>query len=103
MCGTGITMSLLFRQILGPLILCWAPDHFLLGAQLAPGEKRLVRFPDLKKIMNGTGHNSVFSTWPPMEIFAEAEADIMPNIASNSESDPWIILVFQDLGGYIAR
>ena len=46
MCGTGIAMSLFFRQILGPLILCWAPDHFLLGAQLAPGEKRLVCIPD---------------------------------------------------------
>ena len=45
MCGTGIAMSLFFRQILGPLILCWAPDHFLLGAQLAPGEKRLVCIP----------------------------------------------------------
>ena len=45
MCGTGITISLFFRQILGPLILCWAPDHFLLGAQLAPGEKSLVCFP----------------------------------------------------------
>ena len=41
---------------------------------------------DLKKIMNGTGHYSVFSTWPTMEIFAKAKADIMCNIASNSES-----------------
>ena len=40
-----------------------------------------------QKIMTGTGHNSVFSTWPTMEIFAKAKADIMPNIASNSESD----------------
>ena len=42
---------------------------------------------DLKKIMNGTGHNSVFSTWPTMEIFAKAKADIIRNIASNRESD----------------
>ena len=42
---------------------------------------------DLKKIMNGKGHNSVFSTWPTVEIFANAKADIMRNIASNSESD----------------
>ena len=42
---------------------------------------------DLKKIMNGMGHNSVFPTWRTMEIFAIPKADIMRNIASNSESD----------------
>ena len=42
---------------------------------------------DLKKIMNRTGHDSVFSTWPTMEFFAIAKADIMHNIAPNSESD----------------
>ena len=42
---------------------------------------------DLKKIMNGTGHNSVFPTWRTMEIFAIAKAYILRNIASNSESD----------------
>ena len=36
---------------------------------------------DLKKIMNGTGHNSVFSTWRTMEIFAKAKADIMRKIS----------------------
>ena len=46
---------------------------------------------DLKKIMNGMGHNSVFPTWRTMEIFAIQKADIMRNIASNSG---WIILVF---------
>ena len=38
-------------------------------------------------IMNGTGHNSVLSTWRTMEIFAIPKADIMRNTASNSESD----------------
>ena len=37
--------------------------------------------------MNGSGYNSVFSTWPTIEIFAKAKVDIMRNIASNSESD----------------
>ena len=37
--------------------------------------------------MNGTGHNSVFSTWPTIKFFAKAKADIMLNIASNSKSD----------------
>ena len=35
-------MSLIFCRILGPLFLGWAPNYFVLGAQLAPGEKRLV-------------------------------------------------------------
>ena len=35
--------------------------------------------------MNGMGHNSVFSTWRTLEIFAVAKADIMRNIASSSE------------------
>ena len=34
-----------FRQILGPLVLGWAPKHFVLGAQLAPDKKRLVCIP----------------------------------------------------------
>ena len=28
-----------------PLVLSWALNHFVLGAQLAPGEKRLVCIP----------------------------------------------------------
>ena len=39
MFGNGIEISLIYRQILGPLVLGWAPNHFHLGAQLAPGEK----------------------------------------------------------------
>ena len=42
----GVEMSLVFRRILGPLVLGWAPNHFVLGAQLALGEKRLVCIPD---------------------------------------------------------
>ena len=43
----NVEMSLIFCQILGPLVLGWAPYHFVLGAQLAPGEKILVCIPDL--------------------------------------------------------
>ena len=42
MLGNGVEMSLIFPQILGSLVLGWAPNHFVLGTQLAPGEKRLV-------------------------------------------------------------
>ena len=38
-------MSSIFCQILGPLVLGWAPNHFVLGAQLAPGRKRLACIP----------------------------------------------------------
>ena len=40
MLGNGVEMSLIFRRILGPLVLGWAPNHFALGAQLAPGKKK---------------------------------------------------------------
>ena len=33
----GVEMSLIFQPILGPLVFGWAPNHFVLGAQLAPG------------------------------------------------------------------
>ena len=42
MFGNAVEISLIFRRILGPLVLGWAPNHFVLGAQLAPGEKGLV-------------------------------------------------------------
>ena len=45
MLGIGVEMSLIFRQILGPLNFRWALNHLVLGAQLAPGEIRLVCFP----------------------------------------------------------
>ena len=38
-------MSLIFCRILGPLVFGWAPNHFVLGAQLSPGEKMLVCIP----------------------------------------------------------
>ena len=45
MLGNGIEMSLISPQILGPLVLGWAPNHFVLGAQLAPCVKKLVCIP----------------------------------------------------------
>ena len=45
MLGNGVEMSSIFHRILGPLVLGWAPNHFVLGAQVAPGEKRLVCIP----------------------------------------------------------
>ena len=45
MLGNGVEMSLIFRRVLGPLVLSWTPNHFGLGAQLAPGEKMLVCIP----------------------------------------------------------
>ena len=66
MCGTGNAMSLFFRQILGPLILCWAHDYLLLGAQLAPREKRLVYVPGLivylKCLLAGNGLSNMTET-----------------------------------------
>ena len=38
MFGNAVEISLIFRRILGPLVLGWAPNHFVLGTQLAPGE-----------------------------------------------------------------
>ena len=45
MLGNGVKMGIIFRRIQGPLFLGWAPNHFVLGAQLVPGEKRLVGIP----------------------------------------------------------
>ena len=45
MIGNGVKISLIFYGILGPLVLGWAPNHIVLGAQLAPNEKRLVCIP----------------------------------------------------------
>ena len=45
MLGNGVEMGFIFCRILGPLVLGWAPNHFVLGAPLAPVEKRLVCIP----------------------------------------------------------
>ena len=45
MLGNGVAMNLFFHRILGPLILGWALNHFVLGAQLASGKERLVCIP----------------------------------------------------------
>ena len=41
MLGKGFEMSLNFLPNPGPLGFGWAPNHFVLGAQLAPGEKNV--------------------------------------------------------------
>ena len=43
--GNGVAMSLIFRKILGPLVLGWAPNCIVLGAQLASEGKKLVHNP----------------------------------------------------------
>ena len=45
MLGNAVEISLIFCRNLCPLVLGCAPNHFVLGAQLAPGEKRLVCIP----------------------------------------------------------
>ena len=45
MLGSTVEISLIFRRILGPLDLGWSPNHFVLGAQLAPGVKKVSLFP----------------------------------------------------------
>ena len=40
MLGNGVEMSLIFHRILGPLVLDWAPYHFVVDTQVAPGEKK---------------------------------------------------------------
>ena len=41
----GNDIEIIFGQTLCPLVWGWAPTHFDLVAQLAPGEKRLVCIP----------------------------------------------------------
>ena len=46
MLGNAAEISIIFRRILGRLVLGLALlNHFVLGAQLASGEKRLVCIP----------------------------------------------------------
>ena len=68
MLGNGVEMSLIFCGVLGPLVLGWAPSHFVLGAQLAHGEKRLVCIPakgwDFGALRVPRGSNIFFvQTW----------------------------------------
>ena len=46
MIGDGVEMSLIFFRTLGPLVLGWALIIFVIGAQLAPGEKWLDCIPE---------------------------------------------------------
>ena len=59
MLGNGVEMFLIFCLILGPYVLGWAPNHFVLGAQLANGEKRLVCIPEES---NQTNKNNLIET-----------------------------------------
>ena len=45
MLDNGVEMSLIYRRILDPLVFGWASNHFVLEAQLAPGENSLVCIP----------------------------------------------------------
>ena len=44
MLGNGGKMSLVFHRILGHLVLGWAPNHFVVGAQLALCKKKVSEF-----------------------------------------------------------
>ena len=64
-----VEMSWIFNRILGPFVLGWAPNHFVLGAQLAPGEKRLAcihvmtplnAHPDIVSNARGLNFGQVF-------------------------------------------
>ena len=58
MLGNAVEISLIFRLILGPLVLGWVPNHFVSGIQLALCEKRLVSLhQQLKGISMATGHS----------------------------------------------
>ena len=39
MLGNGVEISYNFQRILGPVVLGWAPNHFVLRAQVALSEK----------------------------------------------------------------
>ena len=38
-------MNLIYGRILGPIVFGWATNHFVLGAQLAPDEKKVSLYP----------------------------------------------------------
>ena len=45
MISNGVEMSFIFPRILRPLDLGWVTNHFVLGAQLAPGGKKVSLYP----------------------------------------------------------
>ena len=61
----GGIISLILRQILGPLVLGWAPNPFVSGAQLAPGERTLVCIPAICGCYFVTQYNSSLSSFVP--------------------------------------
>ena len=81
-------MSSFFCRTLGSLVLGWAPNNFILGAQLAPGEKMLVCMPVLwlvllsarmKKIhpkMKVLEWSQHFSHYKSIGIFPDAQGQL---------------------------
>ena len=64
MIGNGVDISLILHEILGPLVLDWAPNHIVLGAQPAP-EKKVSQYLSGLQIYGGPGSLSHdFKIWP---------------------------------------
>ena len=84
MIGNGFEISLIFCRILGSLVLGWAPYHFVLEAQLAPGRKSLVCIPEIPSLVLVQprktrpykterllmGHNEIIQTKSTQEFFS---------------------------------
>ena len=73
MLGNGVEISLIFRRVLGPLVLGWAPNPFILGAQLAHGEKRLVCIPE--------------NMWPPGQGHFFQQGDNLIKLGKGPQGD----------------
>ena len=65
MLGNDIEMSLIFGQALGPLVWGWALNHFDLGAQLAPGEKKISLYPCKDRTQITLAFNTDVPRTPP--------------------------------------
>ena len=59
----GVEIKLIFRRVLGPLGLGWAPNHFVLGGQLDHGEKRLVCIPDQQAPVSSLSNHDINFSW----------------------------------------
>ena len=57
-------MSSIFSRILDPSVLGWAPNHFILGAQLASGQKLLVCIPAMVSEEKFSLYKPVLNIWP---------------------------------------
>ena len=102
MLGNAVEICLIFCRILGPLVSGWpwAPNHFVLGAQLAPGEKRLVCIPDnghylcensLKEVQGATTSSHILPSllqepWPCIQLLcAERHVPCQKNLATDQD------------------